>query len=62
MKARDIQNLSADELSQRIRETGAELAELRLKNKKGVEYKKNCAVKLTRFCLHALPLMTSWRG
>jgi ribosomal protein L29 len=33
MKARDIQNLSADELAQRIRETTAELGELRLKNK-----------------------------
>jgi len=33
MKARDIQQLGADELSQRIRETTAELSELRLKNK-----------------------------
>jgi ribosomal protein L29 len=33
VKARDLQQLAADELGQRIRETAAELAELRLKNK-----------------------------
>ena len=33
MKARDLQQLGADELAQRIRETAGELAELRLKNK-----------------------------
>ena len=33
MKARDIRQLGADELGQRIRETAEELADLRLKNK-----------------------------
>ena len=33
MKARDLQQLSAGELGQRIRDTGAELAEMRLKNR-----------------------------
>ena len=33
MKARDIQQLGADELSQRVREMTGELSELRLKNK-----------------------------
>ncbi|MCL1887381.1 MAG: 50S ribosomal protein L29 [Kiritimatiellaeota bacterium] len=33
MKARDLQQLAPDELSQRIRECAAELADLRLKNK-----------------------------
>ena len=33
MKARDIQQLGADELSQRVREMTGELSELRFKNK-----------------------------
>ncbi len=33
MKARDLKQLGADELAQRIREMAVELSELRLKNK-----------------------------
>jgi len=40
MKARELQELGADELDQRIREKAKELADMRLKHKSGVVVEK----------------------
>ncbi len=48
MKARDLRELSADELSVKIRETSRELAALRLKNRSGVAIEKATRIRFMR--------------
>jgi len=48
MKARELRELGADELSQRIREKAKELADLRLRHKSGVVIEKPVRLRAMR--------------
>ena len=48
MKARDLRELSADELAVKIRETSRALAALRLKNRNGVAIEKATRIRFMR--------------
>ena len=48
MKARELQQLSADELAQRLRESAEELADLRLRNKSSRSVDKPLRIRMLR--------------
>lgn len=48
MKASELKQLGAEELAQRIREVGAELSDLRLKNKSNASVEKPLRIRMLR--------------